>query len=109
MVRKTVVTHIDDLDGTTADETVTFSLDRVDYEIDLSTANAEALREALSVYVGAAHRTGGQKPPRSSGGPARTDKEQLNAMRRWARENGFEVSDRGRIPGNVMEAYEAAN
>lgn len=108
MVRKTVVTHIDDLDGTAADETVTFSLDGVDYEIDLSTANAGALREALSVYVGAAHRSGGPSRARTGGGPARTDREQLNAMRRWARENGFEVSDRGRISKAVREAYNAA-
>lgn len=107
MARKTVVTHIDDLDGTSADQTVTFTLDQVEYEIDLSSANATALREALSVYIGAARRVGGASRPRTRGS-AQTDKEQLSAMRRWARENGFEVSDRGRIGKAVREAYDAA-
>ncbi|MFT4218829.1 MAG: Lsr2 family protein [Micropruina sp.] len=108
MARKTVVTHIDDIDGTTADETVTFSLDKVDYEIDLSSANAAALREALSAYVGAARRLGGQAARGRGTRPARTDPEQLAAMRRWARENGFEVSDRGRVSKVVRDAYNAA-
>lgn len=108
MARKTVVTYTDDLDGTSADETVTFALDQVAYEIDLSSANASALREALSLYVAAGRRIGA--PSRSTSGrrPARTDKEQLNAIRRWAREHGFEVSDRGRISKTVREAYDAA-
>ncbi|MFT4295164.1 MAG: Lsr2 family protein [Micropruina sp.] len=108
MARKTVVTHIDDLDGTTADETVVFSLDQVDYEIDLSTANAATLRDALGIYVGAARRVGGQKRAGRATRPARTDREQLDAMRRWARENGFEVSDRGRISKVIREAYNTA-
>lgn len=107
MARKTVVTHIDDLDGTAANETVSFTLDQVDYEIDLSSTNAAALREALSIYISAGRRVGGERRPRS-GGSARTDKEQLDAIRRWARSNGFEVSDRGRISKAVQEAYNAA-
>ncbi len=107
MARKTVVTQIDDIDGTVADEAVTFAVDGISYEIDLSSANAAALREALSTYIGAGRRVGGQGRPRGSG-PARTDKEQLDAIRRWARENGFDVSDRGRISKAVREAYNAA-
>lgn len=106
MARKTVVTYTDDLDGTAADETVAFTLDHAEYEIDLSSANASALREALSVYVGAGRRVGGASRPRARG-TAQTDKEQLNAMRRWARENGYDVSDRGRISKAVREAYDA--
>lgn len=106
MARKTVVTYTDDLDGSTADETVTFTLDQVEYEIDLSSANASAFREVLSLYVGAARRIGGPSR-RSTGKPARTDKEQLDAMRRWARENGHEVADRGRISKTVQDAYNA--
>lgn len=106
MARKTVVTHIDDLDGGPANETVTFTLDQVEYEIDLSSANAAALREALSVYVGAARRVGGASRA-AARRPARTDKEQLDAIRRWARDNGFDVSDRGRISKVVREAYDA--
>lgn len=107
MARKTIVILEDDLGGGSADETVTFSLDGFDYEADLSTTNAQALRDALAPYVAAGRRTGGQ---RRNGGtaPARTDKEQLDAIRRWARENGMDVSDRGRISKAVREAYDAA-
>ncbi|WP_298132937.1 Lsr2 family protein [Micropruina sp.] len=107
MARTTVVTQIDDLDGTVADEAVNFAVDGVSYEIDLSSANAAALRGALSTYISGGRRVGGQIRPHGSG-PARTDKEQLDAMRRWARENGFEVSDRGRISKAVREAYNTA-
>lgn len=107
MARKTVVTHIDDVDGSPADETVRFSLDSVDYEIDLSAVNATALRDNLSLYIGAARRVGGTGRGRTLR-PGRTDREQLDAIRRWARENGFEVSGRGRISKAVREAYDAA-
>lgn len=106
MARKTVVTYIDDLDGSAADGTVNFGLDNVEYEIDLSDANASALRDALSLYISAGRRVGGASRGRGRA-TARTDREQLDAMRRWARENGFEVSDRGRISKAVREAYNA--
>ncbi|MFT3832425.1 MAG: Lsr2 family protein [Micropruina sp.] len=102
-----MVTQTDDLDGTVADETVTSAVDGASYEIDLSSANAVALRDALSTYISAGRRVGGQRRQRGSG-PARADKEQLDAIRRWARENGFEASDRGRISKAVREAYSAA-
>lgn len=108
MARKTVVTFIDDLDGTAADETVTFALDNVGYEIDLSSANAAAPRDALSQYISAGRRTGAPSRATTARRPARTDKEQLDAIRRWAREHGHQVSDRGRISKAVREAYDAA-
>ena len=99
----------DDLEGGPADETVQFGLDGRQYEIDLSTANAEKLREALRPYA-AAGRRAQSKParttgPRSSstGGNPETAK-----IRAWAKENGYEVSDRGRIHQSVKDAYYAA-
>lgn len=112
MARKTQVILIDDLDEGQADETVTFGLDGSSYEIDLSSKNAAALREAMARFVGAAHRTG--RVPRGAGvaprgrGAARADREQLQAIREWARRNGHTVSDRGRIPASIIEAYHAA-
>ena len=98
----------DDLEGGAADETVQFGLDGRDYEIDLSTANAEKLREALRPYA-AAGRKAGRTSTRSTG--ARTSKGDPDTakIRAWAKENGYEVSDRGRVHQSIKDAYYAAN
>ena len=112
MAQKVQVILTDDLDGGEADESVQFAVDGVTYEIDLSAANAEALREALAPYVGSARRIGGRSVrrvagSRPQGAPAsRTD---LSDLRAWARENGYQVSDRGRVSSEVRAAYEAAH
>ncbi len=114
MARKVQVILSDDLDeNLPADETVSFSLDGTSYEIDLAEKNAKELREVFSRYVSAARKVGrggrssGGGRPRGSGG--RMDREQAGAIREWARKNGHNVSDRGRIPASVVEAYEAAH
>jgi hypothetical protein len=116
MARKVQVILSDDLDeNLPADETVSFSLDGTSYEIDLSEKNAEEMRDAFSRYVQAARKVGrgGGRPSgggrsRATGG-GRMDREQAGAIRDWARKNGHAVSDRGRIPASVVEAYEAAH
>jgi hypothetical protein len=116
MARKVQVILSDDLDeNVPADETVSFSLDGTSYEIDLSEKNAEEMREAFSRYVQAARKVGrgsgrasGAGRSRATGG-GRMDREQAGAIRDWARKNGHAVSDRGRIPASVVEAYEAAH
>jgi hypothetical protein len=97
----------DDIDGGKADETVTFSLDGVSYEIDLSAKNANKLRDALALYVGSARRVGGRrrKGSRSATGPAGSSAE----IREWARNNGWDIPERGRIATEVREAYAAAH
>ena len=106
MATKTVTELLDDIDGKPADETVSFGLDGVQYEIDLATDNAEALREALSPWAEAARRTGGR---RGAGRPVRVHTEVDNkAVRAWAASNGVELSSRGRIPAQVIEQYRAA-
>jgi hypothetical protein len=104
---------IDDIDGDAADETVGFGIDGKNYEIDLSQANASKLRDALAAYVAAARRLGGR---RRGGATASTpvrqpavDKEQNQAIREWARKRGMKVSERGRIPADVLEAYHKEN
>ncbi|SFP72312.1 Lsr2 protein [Amycolatopsis arida] len=111
MAQKVVVELIDDIDGTEAAETVEFGLDGVTYQIDLSEENAEELREALAQYIEHARRAGGRKRAAGGRNGQRTpiDREQNQAIRAWARENGYEISDRGRIPSEVVEAYHAAN
>ncbi|RLK53748.1 histone-like nucleoid-structuring protein Lsr2 [Actinokineospora cianjurensis] len=114
MAQKTIVQLYDDLDGSSSDNirSVEFSLDGVNYEIDLSEANAERLRGELADYVAAARRTGGRvKRAAAPGKPAGEgrSKEETKALRDWARRNGHDISERGRIPSAVVEAYETAH
>lgn len=104
MARKTVVALEDDLMGGPADETVRFSLDGVDYEIDLCARNAERLRNEFDEFVAAGRRLRTQTL-RSGGETPRIDRAQLTAIRDWARRQGLQVSPRGRIPAEVMDAY----
>ena len=112
MARKVQVILTDDLDGNEADETVAFALDGTTYEIDLSAKNSKALRDAFAVYVGHARRVAkGRRSGAAAGGrsPATTDRAQTQAIRDWARRNGHQVSDRGRIPSAVLDAFNAAH
>jgi hypothetical protein len=115
MAQKVTVSLVDDLDGGQAEETVTFGLDGKIYEIDLSGGNAQKLRDALAAYVGAARRPGSSRrgragsTPASSGSRPVVDREQNQAVRDWARKRGMKVSDRGRIPSEVLEAYHQEN
>ena len=109
MATKTQVVLIDDLTGDPADTTVTFALDKTEYEIDLSDANAAVLRESLARYVSAARKVpsfGGRrsapaaKPAYSGYDPA--------AVRAWAAGQGLTVSPRGRVKADIVEQYRAA-
>jgi hypothetical protein len=113
MAKKVTVTLVDDFDGEgTADETVEFGLDGVSYEIDLSSKNASKLRNELKQWVDAGRRVGGRRRGRSAGpgrGRGVIDREQSAAIRDWARRNGHNVSTRGRIPADVIDAFHAAS
>jgi hypothetical protein len=112
MAQQTTVRYVDDLDGSEASGTVPFSLDGRSYEIDLSEKNTDKLRKALTPFIDAARTVGGRGRGRpQSAGPraARSSREDSQAIREWARQNGHKVSDRGRIPQAVLEAYQAAN
>lgn len=106
MAQRVQIILEDDIDGGPADETLTFGLDGVTYEIDLNEKNASALRDALAPYTGHARRAGGR---RSTARKAATPGGNTSAVREWARANGHTVSDRGRISADVMAAYEKAN
>jgi hypothetical protein len=107
VAKQTTVTLVDDLDGTEADEQVEFAVDGKVYEIDLSSANSARLREALAPFISAARRAGGRRRSGASVAPARpsSDREQNQAIREWAVDQGMKISERGRIPSNVLEAY----
>ena len=107
MAQKVNIVLVDDIDHTDADETVTFGLDGKNYEIDLNTKNANALREALAPYVGHARRAGGSTRRSSSGGGS--SRSSACDLREWAKANGFEVSERCLISCEVREAYASAH
>lgn len=111
MAQKTIVQLIDDLDQGAADETVSFGLDGTNYEIDLSAKNAAKLRDALANYVANARRAGRANnrtgTPARRGRSARGDREQTQAIREWGRKNGWKVGSKGRIPADLLEAYNA--
>src|SRR3954454_13448868 len=111
MARQVITTLIDDLDGKKADRTVEFALDGISYTIDLSDANAGKLRKALDPYIAAGTRVGRGSARRSGGRSAASaprgggDRDQNRAIREWAQQNGHAVSERGRIPQGVIDAF----
>lgn len=111
MAKKTVTTteYTDDLDGGKADGTITFAFNGTSYEIDLSKSNARAFEKAMKPYLDAGRKVratrGRGRAAGRSGGP----KADLTAVRDWARENGYTVSERGRLASTILEAYEAAH
>jgi len=109
MAQKVQIVLVDDLDGGPADEQVKFGLDGVGYEIDLSAANAAQLRDALAKYV--AHGRRANPVPRvKSGAPRRrrpAPDSRTAAIREWARANGIEIGERGRIPVPIRARYDA--
>lgn len=111
MAQKVNIVLVDDLDESEADETVKFGLDGTDYEIDLTTAHADELREKLAPYVGVARKAEGSSRRRSSSrsSAAAASGPSAAEVREWARENGWEVPDRGRVAADVREAYDAAH
>ncbi|MFT4305680.1 MAG: Lsr2 family protein [Microbacterium sp.] len=110
MAKRVSVELVDDLDGTAITNgeggTIVFSLERRSYEIDLSDANQVKLREALAPFIGAG-RVVSSSAPRARAAASGTH--DLAAVRAWARENGHTVSDRGRVPASVLEAYAASH
>ena len=115
MARRIVHQLVDDLDGSILEigegETVLFSLDGVAYEIDLTERNATALREALAPYVSAARSISSSRGASSEASRKRRrpGQQDYSAIRAWAKDNGFHVSERGRVPASVVEAYDAAH
>ncbi|MCA3759209.1 MAG: Lsr2 family protein [Cutibacterium sp.] len=102
MAQRVRVDLVDDVDGSPAEESVNFALDGVNYVIDLSAENASKLRDALSLWVDHARRTGGRRTRgrRPTGGPT------ANEVRQCAKSQGYEVSERGRVSNEIREAYQ---
>jgi hypothetical protein len=105
MAQKIQTLFIDDIDGGAAEGTVRFALDGTEYEIDLSAAHTEELHKALANYVAHARKTGGtaRRTPRGRRGSA--DAIDTIKVRNWARENGYDIKDRGRVPAGIVAKY----
>ncbi|WP_372969099.1 Lsr2 family protein [Microbacterium sp.] len=114
MARRIVHQLVDDIDGSILEvgegETVHFSLNGASYEIDLNTEHAEELRAALEPYISAGRRAGSSGAARSASPRKRPGRNpEVAAIRAWANDNGYSLSERGRIPAPVVEAYNAAH
>ncbi len=109
MAQKVQTLFIDDIDGSEAEGTVRFGLDGVEYEIDLNVDHAQELREALAPYVSAARRAGGgARRPAKTGRKAPAGGLNTTEVREWAKAQGIEVKDRGRVPADLMVKFKAA-
>ncbi|WNV84976.1 Lsr2 family protein [Umezawaea sp. Da 62-37] len=117
MAQRVLVQLVDDLDGTAAEdiETVRFGVDGATYEIDLGPDNSAQLRDVLAEFVANARRIGGRAgrgtsaASRAKSSATAHSKEQARAIRDWAKANGQELAERGRIPAVVISAFEAAH
>jgi len=107
-MRKTIVVLEDDLDGSKADETLNFSVDGTEYEIDLNSEHANELRSTLSRYTNVARKTSGGRG-RPAGRKSTTSGTDSKAIRLWAIDNGHQVNTRGRIQADIVEKYQAAH
>ena len=116
MAQRVQVQLVDDLNGEEAQETVRFGIDGTDYEIDLTTDNAEALRTALAEYVGRGRKAksgrkgqGGRQASSNSTSTGRAKRENTQEIRQWAQDNGYNPSSRGRITQSIIDAYNEAH
>jgi hypothetical protein len=108
-MQRVITQLVDDIDGSTAAETVNFAIDGVEYEIDLSKQNASNLRKGLDEYVSKGRRAGGRVQRGPAKGRPGADKSQTRLIRDWAQTHGLKVSTRGRISEEVSQAYQDAH
>src|ERR1700758_4994472 len=108
MAQRIQTLFIDDIDGGDADGTVRFALDGTDYEIDLNAKHTEELRGVLADYVAHARKVSGTARRAPRGRRASADTVNTTKVREWAKENGLDVKERGRVPGDIVAQYQAA-
>ena len=108
MAQKVQTLIVDDLDGSEAEGTVRFGLDGTEYEMDLNAEHAQVLRDTLARYVSAARRVGGTRRPTRDGGRTRASGLDTSEVRQWAKAQGIEVKDRGRVPAELVVKFKAA-
>jgi Lsr2 len=108
MAQQIQTLFIDDIDGGAAEGTVRFGLDGTEYEIDLNAKHAEELRKVLADYAAHARKVGGTTRRAPRGHRTGADAIDTAKVREWAKESGYDIRDRGRVPATVVEKYKAA-
>jgi hypothetical protein len=108
VAQKIMTSFVDDIDGSEAEGTVRFALDGDEYEIDLNAKHTAALRKVLGSYVAVARKGGVSRRParrarRGAGGGVNSTE-----VREWAKSQGIEVKERGRIPADLVVKFQAA-
>jgi hypothetical protein len=106
MAQKIQTLFIDDIDGGAAEGTVRFALDGTDYEIDLSSSHSDELHAALRKYVDHARKVGGTARRSTIRGGRKPSSVDTVTVRTWARENGYDIKDRGRVPADLVAKYQ---
>jgi len=106
MAQRTQVLYVDDIDGSEAEGTIKFGFDGADYEIDLNNQHAAQLTEAIGPFIAAARKVSSSRRPARG---ARAGRQDLSDVRAWARGQGIKISERGRIPADVLARYNAAH
>lgn len=110
MAQKVEITLVDDIDGGKADETITFGLDGTQYVIDLSDKNAKQFRENIAKYVDAARKEkGGRAAARGGRRAAAPSGPDTSDVRTWAKAQGYEVSERGRVSKDLIVKFQEAH
>lgn len=109
MAQKVQTIFIDDIDGSEAEGTVLFGLGGTQYEIDLSTGHARELQAVLAPYIQAGRKvTGSARRPAQARRAAPASRVSNTDVRAWAKAQGLEVKERGRVPADVIAQYQAA-
>ena len=115
MAQKVIREFVDDIDGSEAERTFTFAVDGSHYEIDLSSQNIKEFHEAIAGFVESARKVKasglgrGVRKTRSSTSGSGRSREQIQAVREWARQQGHRINDRGRIPASIQQAFDQAH
>jgi hypothetical protein len=115
MAQKVIRQFVDDIDGSQAERTFSFAVDGTNYEIDLSSENIQEFNEAIAGFVESARRVkvkgDGRRDRKTSSLDSGTgrSREQIQAVRQWARQHGHSISNRGRIPASVQHAFDQAH
>ena len=113
MAQKVSREFIDDIDGSEAERTFTFAVDGTNYEIDLSSQNIKEFNEAIAGFVENARKVKasrtGRRAYKTSSSDSGRSREQTQAIREWARQQGHSINDRGRIPTSIQQAFDQAH
>lgn len=109
MARKVTTEFIDDIDGGAAERTFTFAVDGTNYEIDLSANNIAEFKQAIGGFIESARKASAGRRARRSANRGSVSREQSQAIRDWARQNGYDIAPRGRIKTEVVDAFNATH